>query len=43
MGTAIVLAILIGIIILAVRSIYLSRKKGGGCTGDCATCGHCRD
>ena len=43
METAIVLSILIGVVTLAIRSICVSRKKGGGCTGDCATCGHCRD
>lgn len=41
MGTFIVGAIVLGIVISAAYSVYKSRKKGGGC--GCAGCGHSDD
>ena len=41
MGTVIVLAILAVVVFLAARSIYMDRKKGGGCSGNCGSCGGC--
>ncbi len=37
MYTIIVLAVLIVIVALIIRSLV--KKKGGGCTGDCSSCG----
>ena len=39
MYTIIVLAVLIVIVALIIRSLV--KKKGGGCTGDCSSCGGC--
>lgn len=39
MYTIIVLAVLIVIVALIIRSLV--NKKGGGCTGDCSSCGGC--
>lgn len=39
MGTFIVGAVVLGIIILAARSVYKSRKKGDGCGCGCSGCG----
>ena len=41
MGDAIVLAALVAVIGLAVRSLVKSRKRGGcaGCSGNCGCCG----
>lgn len=45
MGDVIVLSVLVGIVLLAVRSILKSRASGGcgscaGCNGGCAGCPH---
>lgn len=39
--TIIVSLVLAGVVALAVRSLWKSRKSGGHCTGDCGTCGGC--
>lgn len=39
MYTIIVLAVLVVIVALIIRSLV--NKKGGGCTGDCSSCGGC--
>ena len=41
MGDIIVLAALGGVIVLAVRSLRKSKQKGGGCSGNCASCKGC--
>ena len=44
MGTAIVLAVLIGIVFLIVKSMVRDKKNGKSlqCGGDCRSCGgHC--
>lgn len=40
LGNAIVIAVLIAVVALAVRSLWKSHKSGG-CNGDCASCGGC--
>ena len=39
LGQALVGLILIGVVALAVRSVWKSRKAGGHCAGDCSRCG----
>ena len=41
MGNIIVIAVLIAVAALAVRSLWKSRKSGGGCNGDCGNCKGC--
>ena len=41
LGNLIVLLVLAAVTALAVRSLWRSRKQGGHCTGDCASCGCC--
>ena len=38
-GSVIVGAVLLAVIGLAVRSLYKSHQGGGGCSGDCGSCG----
>lgn len=42
MGDVIVLTILAGAVLLAIRSLLKSRKKGkcSGCSGSCSGCSH---
>lgn len=44
MGNIIVGLVIVGVVALAIRSMWKSRKAGkhcGGCSGDCASChGH---
>lgn len=42
LGYILVIAVLVVIVALAVRSIWKSHRNGGGCTGDCSSCGGCR-
>ena len=39
LGQVLVGLILIGVVVLAVRSVWKSRKAGGHCSGDCNRCG----
>lgn len=39
LGYVIVIAVLAVIVALAVRSIWRSHRSGGGCHGDCSSCG----
>ncbi len=41
LGNLIVLAALAAVVGLAVRSLWKSRRAGGHCNGDCASCGGC--
>jgi len=41
LGNLIVIAVLAAIAALAGRSLWKSRKAGGSCNGDCASCGGC--
>lgn len=41
LGYVLVIAALAVIVALAVRSIWKSHRNGGGCTGDCSSCGGC--
>ena len=41
MGDIIVLAVLGGVILLAVRSLRKGKQKGGCCSGNCASCKGC--
>lgn len=41
LGNIIVIAVLIAVVVLAVRSLWKSRKSGGGCNGDCGSCRGC--
>lgn len=41
LGQALVGLILIGVVVLAVRSVWKSHKTGGHCSGDCSRCGGC--
>ena len=41
-GNGIALLALAVIVGLAVRSLWRSRRSGGGCNGDCGSCGGCR-
>ncbi len=44
MGTLIVLVILIAIVGSIIKNLHEKRKNGGGCCGDCSSCGgHCHD
>ena len=40
-GEIVVLLVLAGVVVLAVRSLWKSRKSGGGCNGDCGNCRGC--
>ncbi|MCI9644786.1 MAG: FeoB-associated Cys-rich membrane protein [Oscillibacter sp.] len=40
-GEIVVLLVLAGVVALAVRSLWKSRKSGGGCNGDCGNCRGC--
>ena len=40
-GNMIVIAVLIAVVALAVRSLWKSHKSGGGCKGDCGNCRGC--
>lgn len=42
LGNIIVIAVLAAVVTLAVRSIWKSRRSGGGCNGDCGSCRGCR-
>ena len=41
LGNIIVIAVLIAVVVLAARSLWKSRKSGGGCNGDCGNCRGC--
>ena len=41
LGQVLVGLILIGVVALAVRSVWKSHKAGGHCSGDCSSCGGC--
>ena len=41
LGEIVVLLVLAGVVALAVRSLWKSRKSGGGCNGDCGNCHSC--
>ena len=41
LGEIVVLLVLAGIVGLAVRSLWKSRKTNGHCTGNCTICGGC--
>jgi hypothetical protein len=41
LGNLIVLAVVAVAAALAVRSLWKSHKKGGGCDGNCSHCGGC--
>ena len=41
LGEIVVLLVLAGVVALAVRSLWKSRKSGGGCNGDCGNCRSC--
>ena len=41
MGDIIVIAVLGAAVFPAVRSLYKSKKKGGCCGGNCASCRGC--
>lgn len=41
LGNLIVILVLAAVIALAIRSLWQSRRQGGGCNGDCANCGSC--
>lgn len=41
LGTIIVVLIVVGVAALSIRSLWKDHKSGGGCTGNCATCGGC--
>lgn len=40
-GNLIVIAILGLVVVLAARYLYKKNKKGGGCNGNCGSCGGC--
>lgn len=40
-GNAIVILALAAAVALAVRSLWKSRRRGGGCNGDCGSCRGC--
>ena len=40
-GNLIVIAALVAVVALAVRSLWKDQKKGGHCGGDCGQCGGC--
>lgn len=41
LGQAVAVVILAGVVALAVRSLWKSRRTGGHCSGDCSRCGGC--
>lgn len=41
MGELIVILVLVGVVALAVRSLWKDHRSGGSCTGDCSRCGGC--
>ena len=41
LGSVIVILIVVGVAALAVRSLWKEHKAGGGCSGNCASCGGC--
>ena len=41
LGNIIAIAALIIVMALAARSLWKSRKSGGGCNGDCGNCRSC--
>ena len=41
LGNFIAIAMLSAVVALAVRSLWKSRKSGGGCNGDCGNCQGC--
>ncbi len=41
MGNVIVIAVLALVVALVVRSLWRSKKNGGGCCGDCSKCKSC--
>lgn len=41
LGNIIVVAILAAVVVLAARSLWRTRKSGGGCNGDCGNCRGC--
>ncbi|RKI64315.1 FeoB-associated Cys-rich membrane protein [bacterium 1xD42-67] len=41
LGEIVVLLVLAGVVALAVRSLWKSRKSGGSCNGDCGNCNGC--
>ena len=40
-GYGIVCAVLVLVVVLAIRSIWNGHKSGGQCTGNCARCRQC--
>ncbi len=40
-GDIIVIAVLLVAVGFSVRSLWKKKKQGGGCTGNCASCGGC--
>ena len=38
-GDAIVLSVVLLVMFFAARSLYRKHKAGGGCSGDCSSCG----
>lgn len=41
LGNIIVIAVLLAVAALAVRSLWKSHRSGGGCNGDCGNCRGC--
>lgn len=41
LGNIIVIAILAAVAVLAVRSVWKSRRSSGGCNSDCGNCRGC--
>ena len=41
LGNIIVIAALVVVVVLAIRSLWKFRKSGGGCNGDCGNCRDC--
>ena len=40
-GNMLVITVLIAVVVLVIRSLWKSRKSGGGCNGDCGNCRGC--
>lgn len=40
LGTIIVMAVILVAAVLDVLYLRKKKKSGGGCTGDCSSCGH---